>query len=130
MTRPHQPPSPAAVSDEALFGKESASYARHRPGLPDAAVRLLAAAQHGVAPPVLLDLGTGTGQVPLALLPVLRRLTLIHLVDVNRRMLEHALGALAPVRGTCTVTGFTGAAHRGTAACGPATPTGRPRCAT
>ncbi|NYV75326.1 class I SAM-dependent methyltransferase [Streptomyces sp. UH6] len=111
MPRPHRPPSSAAVSDEALSGEESACYARHRPGLPDAAVRLPATAQHGVTAPVLLDLGTGTGQVPLALLPVLRRLTHIHLVDVSRRMPEHALRARTPVRGTCTVTGFVGAAH-------------------
>ncbi|ARH89208.1 MULTISPECIES: hypothetical protein [Streptomyces] len=39
MTRPDQPAS-AAVSDDALVGSEAADYARYRPGLPDAAVRL------------------------------------------------------------------------------------------
>ncbi|WP_257002025.1 hypothetical protein [Streptomyces sp. WZ.A104] len=72
MTRPDQP-APAALSDDALFGPEAADYARYRPGLPDAAVHLLAATQHGVPDPVLLDLGTGTGQMPRALLPVLHR---------------------------------------------------------
>lgn len=110
MTFPDQP-VPAAGSDEALFGPEAADYARYRPGLPDAAVHLLAATQHGVPEPVLLDLGTGTGQVPRALLPVLDRLVHIDLVDVNQPMLKTALAALEPVRGTCTVDAFTGAAH-------------------
>ncbi|MER5439108.1 class I SAM-dependent methyltransferase [Streptomyces sp. NPDC002790] len=110
MTRPDQPAS-AAVSDDALFGPEAADYARYRPGLPDAAVHLLAATQHGVPAPVLLDLGTGTGQVPRALLPVLRRLVHIDLVDVNASMLQAARTVLEPVRGACTVDVFTGAAH-------------------
>ncbi|MFH9742670.1 methyltransferase domain-containing protein [Streptomyces roseolus] len=110
MTRPHQPGA-AATSDDDLFGSEAADYARYRPGLPDTAIRLLAATQHGVPDPVLLDLGTGTGQVPRALLPVLRRLVRIDLVDVNQYMLETALTALEPVRGSCTVNAFTGEAH-------------------
>ncbi|WP_328786370.1 class I SAM-dependent methyltransferase [Streptomyces sp. NBC_00273] len=110
MTRPDHPAS-AAVSDDALFGPEAADYARHRPGLPDAAVHLLASTQHGVPAPVLLDLGTGTGQVPRALLPVLHRMVHIDLVDVNRSMLEAARAILEPVRGACTVDVFTGAAH-------------------
>ncbi|MFI7087618.1 class I SAM-dependent methyltransferase [Streptomyces anulatus] len=110
MTRPEQP-APRTVSDNALFGPEAAGYARYRPGLPDAAVHLLAATQHGVPAPVLLDLGPGTGQVPRALLPVLRRLVHIDLVDVNVSMLEAARAVLEPVRGACTVDVFTGAAH-------------------
>ncbi|MFK0119292.1 class I SAM-dependent methyltransferase [Streptomyces sp. NPDC090994] len=110
MTRPDQPAS-EAVSDDALFGPEAADYARYRPGLPDAVIHLLAAAQHGVPAPVLLDLGTGTGQVARALLPVLRRLAHISLVDVNASMLQAARAALEPVRGACTVDVFTGAAH-------------------
>ncbi|MFG2924293.1 class I SAM-dependent methyltransferase [Streptomyces sp. NPDC048305] len=110
MTRPDQPAS-AAVSDDALFGPEAADYVRYRPGLPDAAVHLLAATQHGVPAPVLLDLGTGTGQVPRALLPVLLRLVHIDLVDVNASMLQAASAVLEPVRGACTVDAFTGAAH-------------------
>ncbi|MFI0928664.1 class I SAM-dependent methyltransferase [Streptomyces sp. NPDC021012] len=110
MTRPHQTAS-AAVSDEALFGPEAADYARYRPGLPDAAVHLLAATQHGTPAPVLLDLGTGTGQVPRALLPVLHRMVHIDLVDVNASMLETARATLEPVRGACTVGAFTGEAH-------------------
>jgi ubiquinone/menaquinone biosynthesis C-methylase UbiE len=107
MTHSAQPSS----SGEALFGSEAVGYARYRPGLPDAVVRLLAATQHSVPGPVLLDLGTGTGQVPCALLPVLHRVVHIDLVDVNRQMLQAALAALEPVRGTCTVDAFTGAAH-------------------
>ncbi|MFJ9742026.1 methyltransferase [Streptomyces sp. NPDC101166] len=110
MTRPHQPAS-AAVSDEALFGSEAADYGRYRPGLPDAAIHLLAATQHAVPGPVQLDLGTGTAQVPRALLPVLPRLVHVHLVDVNRHMPERALTALEPVRGPCSVSAFTGEAH-------------------
>ncbi|MFK0017323.1 class I SAM-dependent methyltransferase [Streptomyces sp. NPDC091027] len=110
MNRPDQPAS-AAVSDEALFGPETADYARYRFGLPDAAVHLLAATQHGVPAPVLLDLGTGTGQVPRTLLPVLHRLVHIDLVDLNGAMLAAARDALEPVRGACTVDDFTGAAH-------------------
>ncbi|WP_435057725.1 methyltransferase domain-containing protein [Streptomyces sp. bgisy060] len=110
MTSPDQP-NPEAVSDETLFGADVADYARYRPGLPDAAIHLLAATQHGVPDPVLLDLGTGTGQVPRALLPVLRRLVHIDLVDVHQHMLEAARAALEPVRGSCTVSAFTGEAH-------------------
>lgn len=40
MPRPHRTAS-AAVSDDALFGPETADYARYRPGLPDAAVHLM-----------------------------------------------------------------------------------------
>ncbi|MFJ4526172.1 hypothetical protein ACIP4Y_35530 [Streptomyces sp. NPDC088810] len=83
MTRPHQAAS-AAVSDEALFGSEAAD-ARYRPGLPDATIHLLAATQHGVPGPVLLDVGTtGTGQVPHALLPVLRRSGRGHQLPLHR----------------------------------------------
>ncbi|KES02913.1 methyltransferase [Streptomyces toyocaensis] len=110
MTRPDRPAS-AAVSDDALFGPEAADYARYRPGLPDAAVHLLAATRHGVPAPVLLDLGTGTGQVPRALLPILRRLAHIDLVDVNASMLKSARAALEPVCGACTVDVFTGGTH-------------------
>ncbi|RZU46120.1 methyltransferase family protein [Streptomyces sp. BK022] len=110
MTRPNRP-AYATVSDGALFGPEAAGYARYRPGLPGAEVHLLAATQHGVPAPVLLDLGTGTGQVPRALRPVLRRMTHIDLVDVNASMLEAARAVLEPIRGACTVEVFTGAAH-------------------
>ncbi|GHG12311.1 class I SAM-dependent methyltransferase [Streptomyces filamentosus] len=109
MTHPQVPS--ASSSENSLFGTAAAGYARYRPGLPDAAVRLLAATQHGVPDPVLLDLGTGTGQVPLALRPVLHRLVHIDLVDVNLQMLHQALAALEPVRGACTVAAFTGEAH-------------------
>jgi ubiquinone/menaquinone biosynthesis C-methylase UbiE len=111
VIRPHQRPSDSPVSGEALFGRESAHYARYRPGVPEGAVRLLVATQNGIAAPVLLDLGTGTGQVPLALLPALPRLTHLHLVDINQRMLEQALIDLEPIRDACTVSGFVGEAQ-------------------
>lgn len=109
MTHPDQPSS-AAVSDDALFGPEAADYARYRPGRPDAAVHLLAATQHGVRAPRPPGPGTGTGQVPRALLSTLHRLVHIDLVDVNDSMLEAARAGLEPVRGACTVDFFTGAA--------------------
>ncbi|MFE3634731.1 methyltransferase [Streptomyces sp. NPDC059168] len=49
--------------------------------------------------------------MPRALRPVLRRLVHIDLVDVNASMLHAARAVLEPVRGTCTVDVFTGAAH-------------------
>ncbi|MEU3077169.1 hypothetical protein [Streptomyces laurentii] len=61
--------------------------------------------------PVLLDLGTGTGQAPRALLPVLHRMVHIDLVDVHKSTLEAARAALVPVRRACTVDVFTGSAH-------------------
>lgn len=99
-------------SDEALFGTGSAAaYARYRPGVPDAAVRLLAASLHGVPAPVLLDLGTGTAQVPRALLPVVPRLAHVDLVDVNPEMLARATADLAPLLGTRTAAAHLGQAH-------------------
>ncbi|MEE1805839.1 hypothetical protein [Streptomyces sp. BE133] len=47
----------------------AADYARYRPGIPDEAVRLLTESLDGFDRPTLLDLGSGTGQVPAALLP-------------------------------------------------------------
>lgn len=96
---------------ESLFGTAAADYARYRPGVPDAAVRLLAATLHGVPAPVLLDLGAGTGQVPRALLAVVPRLAHIDLVDVNQGMLAQAMADLRPALGTTTVSAFAGEAH-------------------
>lgn len=103
--------APDAAPGEELFGTTAADYARYRPGIPDAAVRLLAATLHGVPAPVLLDLGTGTGQVPRALLPVLPRLARIHLADVNPAMLDQAVTDLQPLLEGRTATVFTGPAH-------------------
>lgn len=101
----------AAAPGEALFGTTAVDYSRYRPGIPDAAVRLLAATLHGVPAPALLDLGTGTGQVPLALLPALPRLARIDLVDVNPAMLDQAMSDLQPLLEGRTATAFAGAAH-------------------
>ncbi|WFB11360.1 methyltransferase domain-containing protein [Streptomyces sp. LX-29] len=110
-TRPDKSSERTAPSGDELFGAAATEYARFRPGVPDAAVRLLAATLHGVPAPVLLDLGTGTAQVPRALLPVVPRLAHIHLVDINPGMLARAMADLKPVLGTCTVSAHTGQAH-------------------
>lgn len=94
-------PSP---EEESLFAAASASYARYRPGLPDEAVRLLADALRGRPAPTLLDLGSGTGQVPLALLAAVPGLAHIEAVDVSRPMLDQARAVLTPVLGRCTLT--------------------------
>ncbi|MEV0577081.1 class I SAM-dependent methyltransferase [Streptomyces sp. NPDC050392] len=49
------------------FAETAPFYAAYRPGIPDAAVRLLTKTVQGRPRPVLLDLGSGTGQVPAAL---------------------------------------------------------------
>ncbi|NEA20708.1 methyltransferase domain-containing protein [Streptomyces halstedii] len=87
-----------------MFASAAATYARYRPGLPDAAVRLLADVLRGQPSQVLLDLGTGTGQVPLALLSAGADLTHIEAVDVSRQMLHQASQALHPLLGHCTLT--------------------------
>ncbi|MFJ2111925.1 class I SAM-dependent methyltransferase [Streptomyces sp. NPDC087850] len=98
-------------SGEALFGTAAADYARYRPGVPDGAVRLLAATLHGLPAPVLVDLGAGTGQVPRALLAALPRMAHIDLVDVNPGMLAQAMADLEPFLGTTTASTFAGEAH-------------------
>ncbi|MEU5217402.1 class I SAM-dependent methyltransferase [Streptomyces sp. NPDC020807] len=87
--RNHQP--------EGLFTSLAADYGRHRPGIPAGPVALLADAVREVARPVLLDLGTGTGQVPVALLPAVPRLARVDLVDADADMLREAAAALAPL---------------------------------
>ncbi|MFB8085962.1 class I SAM-dependent methyltransferase [Streptomyces sp. NPDC055992] len=80
-----------------LFDATADAYSRHRPGLPDAVVHLLAGTLRGVRRPALLDLGTGTGQVPAALVPVLPQLARLDLVDADRDMLHQAELALRPL---------------------------------
>lgn len=104
MSGPDTPAPGLAPEREALFAGAAAGYARYRPGVPDAAVRLLADALRGTPAPVLLDLGTGTGQVPCALLPAVSGLAHIEAVDVSRRMLDRARDALTPGLGRCTLT--------------------------
>ncbi|WP_406375791.1 class I SAM-dependent methyltransferase [Streptomyces sp. NBC_00647] len=53
--------------------------------------------------PTLLDLGTGTGQVPRALLKALPSLAYIEAVDRSRPMLDQARAPLTPVLGECTL---------------------------
>lgn len=122
MTCPDGPFPSLAASNDALFGTAAADYARYRPGVADTVVHLLAATLHGVPDPVLLDLGTGTGQVPLALLPVVPRLMHVDLVDTNEGMLARAMAALEPALGACTASAYTGEAHT----FAPQLPTRRP----
>ncbi|WP_431045301.1 class I SAM-dependent methyltransferase [Streptomyces sp. P1-3] len=110
-SRSDEPSKGTALAGEELFGMTAAEYARYRPGVPDAAVRLLAATLHGVPAPVLLDLGTGTAQVPRALPPVVPRLAHVGLVDVNPGMLAQAMAELEPVLGTCTASAHAGEAQ-------------------
>ncbi|MFI5822818.1 class I SAM-dependent methyltransferase [Streptomyces rishiriensis] len=104
MTYPDGPFQGLPPEQEAMFEAAASTYARHRPGLPDPAVRLLADTLRGRPSPVLLDLGTGTGQVPLALQSAGAGLTHIEAVDVSPQMLHQAGQALAPVLGNCTLT--------------------------
>ncbi|WP_030841464.1 class I SAM-dependent methyltransferase [Streptomyces sp. NRRL S-475] len=104
MTYPDGPLPGLSPEQETMFEGAALTYARHRPGLPEAAVRLLADTLRGRPSPVLLDLGTGTGQVPLALLSSGAGLTHIEAVDVSPQMLHQARQALTPVLGHCTLT--------------------------
>ncbi|MFD8882159.1 class I SAM-dependent methyltransferase [Streptomyces erythrochromogenes] len=104
MTYPYGPLPELYPEQEALFADAATTYACYRPGLPDAAVRLLADVLRGRPSPVLLDLGTGTGQVPFALLSAGVALTHIEAVDVSRQMLHQASQALHPLLGDCTLT--------------------------
>ncbi|THC43118.1 class I SAM-dependent methyltransferase [Streptomyces sp. A1499] len=79
-----------------LFHATADAYSRHRPGLPDKVVHLLAGTLRGIRHPALLDLGTGTGQVPAALLPLLPQLARLDLVDADRDMLHQADLSLRP----------------------------------
>ncbi|WP_051698605.1 hypothetical protein [Streptomyces albus] len=80
-----------------LFHAAADAYGRHRLGLPDEVVHLLAGTVRGIRRPALLDLGTGTGQVPAALLPLLPNLARLDLVDADRDMLYQADLALRPL---------------------------------
>ncbi|MFI7316897.1 NUDIX domain-containing protein [Streptomyces venezuelae] len=89
-----------------LFHATADAYGRYRPGLPDEVVLLLAGTLRGIRRPALLDLGTGTGQVPTALLPVLPRRARLDLVDADRDMLDQADRTLRPL-----LTGRAAAYH-------------------
>ncbi|MEU4359967.1 class I SAM-dependent methyltransferase [Streptomyces virginiae] len=82
-----------------LFTSAAADYARHRPGIPPEVVSLLADTMRDADRPVLLDLGSGTGQVPAALLPAVPRIDRVDLVDSGQDMLRQASAALEPLLG-------------------------------
>lgn len=109
MTDPNEP-SPDHQNPAPVFGAAAPEYARYRPGIPAEAVRLLAQTLAGVAEPVLLDLGTGTGQVPLALLEV-QHLAQVDLVDSSRAQLSQALEELLPRLGAAHMSQFVGRAE-------------------
>ncbi|MFF0479412.1 class I SAM-dependent methyltransferase [Streptomyces sp. NPDC004284] len=83
------------LSDE--FDATAPFYAEHRPGIPDEAVDLLARRVAGKVHRVLLDLGSGTGQVPLALS---RKVTEIDVVERDAGMLAEADRRLAGLPAT------------------------------
>ncbi|WP_367132933.1 MULTISPECIES: class I SAM-dependent methyltransferase [Streptomyces] len=67
-------------------------YRTYRPGIPEEAVALLTRAVQGVDAPVLLDLGSGTGQVPLALHAVFAE---FDIVEADSDMISEAKEAMA-----------------------------------
>ncbi|MGW1815403.1 class I SAM-dependent methyltransferase [Streptomyces sp. NPDC002125] len=77
-----------------LFTSTAAHYARHRPGIPPEAVSLLADTMRDAGRPALLDLGSGTGQVPAALLPAVPQINRVDLVDPDQDMLRQAAATL------------------------------------
>lgn len=89
-TPPHNKP-------EGLFTSTAAHYARHRPGIPPEAVSLLADTMRDADRPALLDLGSGTGQVPAALLPAVPSIARVDVVDPDQDMLRQAAAALEPL---------------------------------
>lgn len=87
-----------------LFDSADRYYARYRPRLPDQVVQLLARELAGAAAPTLLDLGAGTGQVALSMLPALLTAAHLDLVDQDEGMLRTALDELGPQLGERTAT--------------------------
>ncbi|MEU8544828.1 class I SAM-dependent methyltransferase [Streptomyces sp. NPDC048717] len=92
MTTPSQKPKGLG-----LFTSAAADYARHRPGIPAEVVSLLASTMRDAGRPALLDLGSGTGQVPAALLPAVPQIARVDLVDPDQDMLRQASAALEPL---------------------------------
>ncbi|WP_030230341.1 class I SAM-dependent methyltransferase [Streptomyces sp. NRRL S-350] len=91
--------TPAHNEPKGLFTSTAADYARHRPGIPPEAVSLLADTMRDADCPALLDLGSGTGQVPAALLPAVPRIDRVDLVDPDQDMLRQAADTLEPLLG-------------------------------
>ncbi|MGV9401739.1 class I SAM-dependent methyltransferase [Streptomyces sp. NPDC003667] len=104
MTYPDDPSPSLPADQEALFAAAAAEYDRYRPGVPAEAAQLLADTVRDLPDPTLLDLGTGTGQVPRALLKALPTLAYIEGVDWSRPMLDQARAALPPLLGDCTLS--------------------------
>ncbi|MFJ5546765.1 class I SAM-dependent methyltransferase [Streptomyces sp. NPDC093225] len=99
-----------------LFDSVEHHYARYRPRLPDQVVQLLAQELAGAQAPRLLDLGAGTGQVALSMLPALPPAAHLDLVDQDEGMLRTALDALRPHLGERTATVHTVPAEKFTPA--------------
>ncbi|MFD7862244.1 class I SAM-dependent methyltransferase [Streptomyces sp. NPDC059783] len=74
------------------FDTTAPFYAAYRPGIPQEAIDLIAGRVAGKERPALLDLGSGTGQVPLALAG---KITEIDVVEQDAAMLGEAGVALA-----------------------------------
>ncbi|MDT0407798.1 MULTISPECIES: class I SAM-dependent methyltransferase [Streptomyces] len=74
------------------FDTTAPLYATYRPGLPDEAVDLLTQRVDGKKHGILLDLGSGTGQVPLALSG---KVAEVDVVEQDAGMLDEADKALA-----------------------------------
>ncbi|MFJ6783848.1 class I SAM-dependent methyltransferase [Streptomyces yangpuensis] len=87
-----------------LFDSLDYHYARYRPRLPNEVVQLLVQELVGVNAPTLLDLGAGTGQVALSMLPALPPTAHLDLVDQEQDMLRTALDELQPHLGGRTAT--------------------------
>lgn len=79
-----------------LFPGAASAYATFRPGLPEAAATLLTDTVRGTPHPVLLDLGTGTGQVPAAVHGAFAR---IDIVEPDQGMIDEATAVLRPLLG-------------------------------
>ncbi|SCF95677.1 class I SAM-dependent methyltransferase [Streptomyces sp. Ncost-T10-10d] len=84
------------------FDPAASDYTRCRPGIPGEAVQLLAGTLGGIDQPALLDLGSGTGRVPAALLPAVPRIAVVDPVDRDNDMLRTASGLLRPLLGQST----------------------------
>ncbi|MCX4736750.1 class I SAM-dependent methyltransferase [Streptomyces sp. NBC_01363] len=98
-----------------LFDSAAPDYARYRPGIPDEAIQLLARTLEGIDRPTLLDLGSGTGQVTVGLLPALAQIGRVDLVDRDEDMLRTASELLRPRLGQSAVAYHAIAAEEFTA---------------
>ncbi|MFH8387480.1 class I SAM-dependent methyltransferase [Kitasatospora sp. NPDC018058] len=76
-----------------LFPGAASAYRTFRPGLPEAAATLLTDTVRTTPNPVLLDLGTGTGQVPAAVHQAFAR---IDIIEPDLEMIAEAEKVLRP----------------------------------